>query len=191
MRVSPLRFAIAGAATIALAVPGSASAWEYLFANGQPGLVWMPPVFPFEDGRYTTFGPFLMFTTFVGAYVYRSPATSGEQLVTGIYMIQRWNGSQWYVVSRQNTPMYTIAPGQRGVYLPRLWRSPGTNVAYNRGQFRVQLLVAWSGDGVGLGNTVVTPNQLGDLRCRSMVRPCEATARWIRLGRTFATGGGW
>lgn len=183
--------ALVAAVAAALAISAPASAWEYLIANGRPGHVYMPPVFPFEDGRFTTYGPFLMFTTFDQPYVYRSPATNGDQLVAGIYLIQRWNGTQWYVASRQNTPMYTIRAGQQGAYLPRLSRSPGTNVLYNRGQFRVQLLVAWSYDGGGLGNTVLTPSQLGDLRCRSMLRPCQATARWVRLGRTFATGGGW
>ena len=191
MRVSLLRFTAAVAAAIALVLPGSASAWEYVVSNGQPGHVWMPPVYPFEDGRFTTYGPFLMFTTFEGAYIYRSPSTNGEQLVTASYLVQRWNGTQWYLASRQNTPMYTIGAGQQGVYVPRLWRSPGGNQLYNRGQFRVQLLVAWAGDGVGLGNRVTSPSQLGDLRCRSMLRPCQATARWVRLGRTFATGGGW
>ena len=191
MRVSLLRFTVGLAAAVALAVPGSASAWEYFTSSGRPGAVWMPPVYPFEDGRYTTYGPYLMFTTFDGAYAYRSPASSGEQLVTGIYLIQRWNGTQWYLASRQSTPIYTIGAGQRGAYLPRLWRAPGGNQLYNRGQFRVQLLVAWSDDSGALGSTVVTPSQLGDLRCRSMLRPCQATARWVRLGRTFATGGGW
>src|SRR4051794_271336 len=182
---------VLAAATAALALPGSASAWEYLVSTGHPGQVWMPPVYPFEDGRFTTYGPFLMFTTFDGAYVYRSPASSGEQLVAGIYLVQRWNGSQWYVAARQNTPMYTIAPGQRGVYLPRLWRAPGGTPLYNRGHFRVQLVVAWSDDSGGLGNTTLTPNRIGDLRCQSMLRPCQATARSVQLGRTFATGGGW
>lgn len=189
MRLALLRFTLAVA--LALSLPASASAWEYFVSNGRPGAVWMPPVYPFEDGRFTTYGPFLMFTTFDGAYVYRSPATGGEQLVTGIYLIERWNGTQWYVASRQNTSTYTIAPGQQGVYLPRLWRSPGGNQLYNRGQFRVRLLVAWSGNGVGLGSTTLTPSKLGDFRCRSMLRPCQATAHWVRLGRTYATGGGW
>jgi hypothetical protein len=191
MRLSLLRFTIFAALAAALVLPATARAWEYVVATNQPGHVWMPAVYPFEDARYTTYGPVLMFTTFDLPYVYRSPATSGDQLITGIYLVQRWNGVQWYTASRQNTPMYTIAAGQQGVYLPRLWRAPGGTTLYNRGQFRVQLLVAWSGDGLGLGSTVVSPSQLGDLRCRSMVRPCQATARWVRLGRTFATGGGW
>ena len=92
MRFSLHRLALVAALAAALFVPASASAWEYVVAQGKPGHVWMPPVYPFEDGRFTTYGPFLMFTTFDGAYVYRSPATSGEQLVTGIYLVQRWNG---------------------------------------------------------------------------------------------------
>jgi hypothetical protein len=188
----PIALAVMVAAFAAVALPAPAAAWEYTIANGRPGHVWVPPVYPFEDGRYTTYGPYLMFTTFDGPYVYRSPATSGDQGVMGVYLVQRWNGSQWYVASRQTTPAYTIAAGQPGVYLPRLWRSPGGNQLYNRGQFRVQFIVAWtSSDGTSLGYTALSPNKIGDLRCRSMVRPCQATARWVRLGRTFATGGGW
>lgn len=183
--------ALAAVVAAALALSAPASAWFSVPAAGQPGRVYMPPVFPYEDGRQTTYGPFLMFTTFGRPYVWRSPATNDEQLVAGVYLIQRWNGNQWYVSSRQSTPMYTIAAGQQGIYLPRLWRAPGANVLTNRGQFRVQLLVAWSYVGGGLGSTVLSPNQVGDLRCRSMLRPCHATATWVRLGRTFATGGGW
>lgn len=188
------RLTVVAALAAALVLPASASAWEYAVTNGQPGQVWMPPVYPFEDGRFTTYGPFLMFTTFDGAYIYRSPATSGQQSVAGIYLVQRWNGVQWYVASRQNTPSYTIAAGQEGVYVPRLWRSPGRNQLYNRGQFRVQFLVAWTSggpEGPGLGSTILSPSQVGDLRCRSMLRPCQATARWVRLGRLSSLGGGW
>src|SRR3954470_8582628 len=102
---------VAAVATALLALPGSASAWQYLLVNGRPGAVSMPPVYPFEDGRFTTYGPYLMFTTLDAASVSRSPASDGEQLVTGIYLVQRWNGAQWYVASRQSTPMYTIAAG--------------------------------------------------------------------------------
>ena len=182
---------LASTAFAAVALPAPVAAWEYTIVNGQAGHVWLPPVFPFEDGRYTTYGPFLMFTTFDAPYAYRSPATNEEQAVQAVYTIQRWNGSQWYVASRQNTPVYTIPAGARGVYLPKLWRSPGGNQLYNRGQFRVMWMFAWAADGVALGSTLLSPNRVGDLRCRSMVRPCQATARWVRLGRTFATGGGW
>ncbi len=193
MSSSMRRFLIAlavlvSAAFAAAALPAPAVAWDYAVVNGQAGEVWVPPVFPFEDGRYSTYGPFLMFTTFDGPYVHRSPATSGAQLVSGVYLIQRWNGNSWYVVSRQNTPNYTIEAGAQGIYLPRLWRSPGGNQLYNRGHFRVQWVIAW---GVGGASTIITPDRVGDFRCRSMLRPCQATDRWVRLGRTFATGGGW
>ena len=192
MRCSLRVALVALVATVALLLPGPAAAWRYLISNNQPGQVYMPPVFPFEDGRFTTYGPFLMFLTFDAPYVYRSPATSGAQIVTGIYLINRWNGSQWVTMGRQNMPIATIAAGQRGVYLPKLYRSPGTNVALNRGYFKVQLLVAWAvPSGPGLGNVVLTPDRAGDLRCRQMLRPCHATADWVRLGRSFALGGGW
>jgi hypothetical protein len=181
---------LASAGFAAVALPAPAAAWEYTVVNGKAGQVWVPTVFPYEDHRFTTYGPALYITTFDGPYVYRSPATSGAQLVSGIYLIQRWNGNNWYVVSRQNTPNYTIEAGARGVYLPRLWRSPGGNQLYNRGYFRVQWLIAWQTDAGG-SSTILSPDRVGDFRCRAMVRPCHATAKWVRLGRAFATGGGW
>ena len=155
------------------------------------GAVNVPTVFPFEDGRFTTYGPYLMFTSFDLPFVHRSPATSGDQAVMGTYVVQRWNGSAWYVASRQQTPAYTIPAGRQGVYLPKLWRSPGGNQLYNRGYFRVVWIVAWAADGVDLGRVTITPSRVSDFRCQQMLRPCHATARWVRLGRTFATGGGW
>jgi hypothetical protein len=102
-----------------------ASAWQYDGSSGSPGKVWVPTVYPFEDGRYTTYGPFLMFTTFQsGPYVYRFA---------------------WATAS----------------------------------------------DDVGLGSVSAIPGAAGDFRCQNMVRPRQASARWVRLGRTFATGGGW
>jgi hypothetical protein len=182
--------AVVALAAAFLAAP--AAAWEYVGGKGRPGEVWVPPVYPFEDGRYTTYGPFLMFTTFQsGPYVYRSSGSTGAQSVIGQYIVQRWNGEQWYVASRQQTPPTDIPAGARGVYLPRLWRSPGGNQLYNRGHFRVIWVIAWAADGAGLGSIGVIPSAAGDFRCQNMVRPCQATARWVRLGRTFATGGGW
>jgi hypothetical protein len=190
------RLRAAAAALVAVAAAGAAlaapaGAWEYTRVTADAGSVWLPPVFPFEDGRYTTYGPFLMFTTFDSPYLYRSPASQGDQAVQGIYLVQRWNGSNWYVASRQNTPAITIPAGARGAYLPRLWRSPGGTTLYNRGYFRVQWIFAWAADGQALGSTIMSPDRVGDLRCRQMLRPCYATAKYVRLGRTFATGGGW
>jgi hypothetical protein len=188
-----VRTAAAVLAAVAAAAVGSppAGAWEYTRVTGNAGSVWVPPVFPFEDGRYTTYGPFLMFTTFDGPYLYRSAASNGEQAVQGTYLVERWNGNSWYVASRQNTAPVTIPAGAKGAYLPRLWRSPGGTTLYNRGYFRVQWLFAWAGGGRALGSVIMSPDRLGDLRCRQMLRPCAATATSVRLGRTFATGGGW
>ena len=185
--------ALVAATFAAVALPPPAAAWEYAVVNGQAGRVWMPPVFPFEDGRFTTYGPFLMFTTFDGAYVYRSPATSGAQIVESVYVIKRYaGGSSWPIQARQHLANFTIPAGAQGIYLPRMWRSPNGNAIYNRGYFSAHLLVAWSAaNGAPLGSTILSPNRVGDLRCRQMLRPCHATAKWVRLGRLFATGGGW
>ena len=190
-RVRAAAAAVAAVGALAALCSAPAGAWEYTKVTGDAGAVYVPPVFPFEDGRFTTYGPFLMFTTFDSPYLYRSPATQGEQAVQGIYLVERWNGTNWYVASRQNTAPITIPAGAKGAYLPRLWRSPGGTTLYNRGYFRVQWIFAWAGDGQSLGSTTMSPDRLGDLRCRQMLRPCYATARHVRLGRLFATGGGW
>lgn len=189
-----LLLVVACAALAAFALPSQAGAWEYVsgFAKGNPGAVWVPPVFPFEDHRFSTYGPALYFTTFQsGPYVYRSPISNDDdQLVTAIYTLQRWNGQRWYEVTRQATPNYTIPAGQQGIYLPRLWRSPGGTTLYNRGYFRVLWLFVWQAGGVG-HQVAILPNQVSDFRCREMLRPCHSNGRSVRLGRLFALGGGW
>ena len=59
MSLRRLTLSLAAVASAAAAVSAPASAWEYFTANGRPGQVVMPAVFPFEDGRYSTYGPFL------------------------------------------------------------------------------------------------------------------------------------
>jgi len=190
-----LRLAVVLCALAAIVLPSTASAWKYIGTTGSyAGSVYMPPVYPYEADRYTTYGPYLMFATFERPYIYRSPGWSGAQSVTGIYLINRWNSdtNQWYLASRQNTGVFTIPAGVRGTYVPKLWRAPGGNQLYNRGYFKVLFIVAWSVEnGRGLGSTTLAPNRIGDLRCQDMVRPCSATAEYVRLGRTYATGGGW
>jgi hypothetical protein len=182
--------AFAAAACTAAAVAPAAQAWEYTVVNGRAGAVTVPQVFPFEDARFTTYGPYLTLKTFDAPFVHRSPATTGRQDVAAIYLVQRWNGRAWYEVTRQNTPMYSIHAGQRGVWLPKLYRSPHRN--HVRGHLRVSWLVAWSTPaGADLGSVIINPSLNTDFRCAQMLRPCAASNRWVRLGRMFALGGGW
>ena len=128
--------------------------------------------------------------TFDAPFVYRSPATTGAQSVQGIYLVQRWNGTNWYQVARQDTPAYTIPAGSEGVWLPKLYRSP--HRLHVRGYFRVSWLVAWAGaDGSALGSVIINPSRTSDFRCQQMLRPCAVSNRWVRLGRMNALGGGW
>jgi hypothetical protein len=103
--------------------------------------------------------------------------------------VQRWNGSAWYVVARQDTPVYTIAAGQRGVWLPKLYRSPDR--LHVRGYLRVAWLVAWAAGGAELGSVTIVPGQASDFRCVQMLRPCAVSNLWVRLGRMNSLGGGW
>ena len=62
-----------------------------------------------------------------GPYVYRSPATSGAQNVTGVDLVERWNSStsRWDVVARQDTPAYTIPAGRKASTSPGCGGPPG------------------------------------------------------------------
>jgi len=175
------------ATCVAAVLPPPAAAWKYSNNRGSPGSVTVAQVSPFEDGRFTTYGPFISFMTFDTPYVARSPATSGAQSVQATYVVQRWNGSSWYIVIRQDTPVYTIPAGRQGVYLPKLYRSP----TIQRGYFRVVWVVAWAAGGASLGSTTIIPSRDTDFRCQQMVRPCAVSDSWVRLGRANALGGGW
>src|SRR4051812_36982397 len=183
------RLCVVVAALVAgAAVAPSAGAWKYVIQKGSPGSVTVAQVVPYEDGRFTTYGPYVSFLTFDLPYVTRSPATSDAQQVQGAYILQRWNGSAWYTVISQQTPVYTIPAGRSGIYLPKLYRSPSVQ----RGYFRISWLVAWeSPGGSDLGSARIDPSKTSDFRCQAMVRPCAVSDSWVRLGRANALGGGW
>lgn len=179
------------AATIASLVvtPSRADAWTYAFVNGRAGSVSVPQVLAVDDGQYTTYGPYLTLRSHAGPTVHRSPATSGPQNVGGIYVVQQWDGSRWVEVTRQSTGTYRIPAGYNSVQLPRFHRSPRTQ----RGYFRVVWIFGWDNadTGAGLGNTVITPSVTSDFHCATSARPCASSAHWMRIGRTYALGGGW
>lgn len=165
-----------------------AQAWTRAVSQGRPGSLNLPYVRAYDEGQYTTYGPYLAFSS-ARPTVYRSPATSGAQDVMGLYTIQRWNGSSWSNVTSQRTAAYRIPAGYSYVQLPGVSRAPSTQ----RGYFRVVWVFAWADarSGASLGSTSIVPAHSGDLRCATTARPCSASAGWVRIGRAYALGGGW
>ena len=112
-----------------------------------------------------------------GPIVGRSPATTGNQAITVVYQLQRWNGNNWEDSAFQRHSR-TLYAGYSRIQMPNI------NITKAQtGHFRVNIGTRWtSANGVVLGNSILSYNQSGDYACRSNVKPCSTGAGWVYLG---------
>src|SRR6476659_2859463 len=103
----------------AVSLPGApASAYTESTTGTRPGSVYMPQA----QGLHYNACAGTMFTCynteiFVPApYVYRSSATTGQQILNAVTVLSRWNGSSWIQVATRSVSR-TLAAGQSGGYL--------------------------------------------------------------------------
>jgi hypothetical protein len=182
-------------ATAVLALSGgqSAGAWVYGASSGRPGAVVEISQVQLADiySGSNTLGQYPQATFMMnnGPLISRSPATTGNQDVYVVYLVQRWTNNQWATVA-------TPAAGSR---LPAGYsrvRLAPLNLAPNaaKGIYRVTLTVLWYVGGANtnvaspLGVTSVNPDRVSDMACITRVRPCQVSAGYLQYG---AVGGGW
>lgn len=160
-----------------------AFAWSYLLPSGRPGAVSIPRVYisDLPAGANILYPTFYNSSTSSGPIVYRSPATSGDQFVSGTYALQFLNGSDWVTIAYAvNSPFSGwIRAGQNSIVFPNLYIQP---YPIQAGYYRVTWVFAWkTGAGVVLGSTAVVSNLATDHVCYKTTIPCRSYAGSVRL----------
>lgn len=114
-----------------------------------------------------------------GPLVYRSPATTGTQLIAVSYQLQRYNSStlRWENFGQQTHQSYLYA-GRSSIQMPRVEFLPHTGSGY----FKVLIAVGWgNSDGTQtFGTRHLDYNQWGDYACNTRFK-CSAGTGWVWL----------
>jgi hypothetical protein len=162
---------------------GKAHAWAYRNITGRPGAVSVPTV-RFGDTLLQTSAGLIAAPRFDSAgryvYAYRSPATSGDQTVKALYVLEGWSGSGWVKIAHQGWMTRVIRAGQSYVAFPALDISPSN---FRRGSYyRVTWSVIWATPaGAGLGGTRVVSNLASDHRCVTTRYLCTSYAGYVLI----------
>jgi hypothetical protein len=185
--MSKVQKALVGAVILAMlfgALPtGKAHAWTYRNIVGRPGAVSVPTVRFGDTLLQTSAGP-IAAPRFDSAgryvYVYRSRATSGDQIVKAVYTLQRWSGSSWVGIAQQGMMTRVIRAGQSYVAFPALDISPSN---FRRSYYyRVTWAVGWATPAEAtLGGTMVVSNLATDHRCVTTRYLCTAYAGYVLI----------
>ncbi len=161
-----------------LATDQAAFAWSYTTLQGRAGQVAMPSVL-LSDIYAAGYMQFTVYST-GNAVAYRSPASSGIQNVAVIYYLEKWDGSQWVMITRSAPMKGQITASQQSI------RFPGPYIQVNgsaRGYFRLGALFQWATTtGVLLGNTAVNSNLATDYKCITTSRLCKSYPGYFRTG---------
>ena len=158
-----------------------AYAWSHTMGSGTKGNVSVPSIH--IGDLYMPYG-MIQFTLFAetGPIVYRSPASSGSQIVTALYYVERWDlsSSRW-IITAVNPYILTgqIGANQLGVQLPAPYMQP----VQARGYFRFSWYFEWrTSAGVKLGDTVIHSNLVADHVCLTPYRLCQSNSGYFQTG---------
>ena len=114
-----------------------------------------------------------------GTIVYRSPASTGSQILLNYYEIWRWNGSAWVKFYTTPATRKTIVVGVNSARSPALNVLPSRNANY---YYVIQKIQWSSSSGISLGQYTVNMNQSGDYYCASVIpTKCSVGAGYIHL----------
>lgn len=143
---------------VGMAAPSAEAAVQ--IGNGRPGNVTF----------YPTEGYIGDVVSIPSSYAWRSPATSGQQLVYVQYTVGRLVDGVGY---RTVWIPRTIPAGAQGIWLPRqTWDVTSLNVQPFT-QYRVAMEVRWAlPTGVALGSRAIGYNQNSDFRCLTYAQYC-------------------
>ena len=161
---------LAGLMSALLAGP-PASAFSYA-TTGQPGYVSLPAVkgVHLNVCAYGCFQPALIVS---GPTVYRSPASSGAQLVYLTYTLKTW--SNGWMNQINESAQYTIPAGQNTVLTNEKSWLPNTG-GYKQVWMTVSHIDIQTNTALGIRSIVM--DQQGDYVCETRF-PCEAGPGWV------------
>ena len=127
---------------------------------------------------YSCYAPYVRSA---GPLVYRSPATTGKQLIGLQYELAKWNGSNWVVHSTKTYARYLQAGNS--------WiRMDGHEFQLNSpGYYRVKLSITWqTPTNQYLGHRIRLSDQPGDYYCNTQwTDRCNASNGWLELNGTL------
>lgn len=174
-----LALLLAVSATLGLGAP-SASAYTPYTISGRPGAVVPYQVvgthFPVACGAYAYVNCFQPGLIIYGPYVYRSPATSGAQIVTVNTTVYRWSNG-WYAQT-QRTQQLTIPAGYSGT------RFSTWNVLPNTGGAKyVAFAIVWANAyGQPIATQGIAMNTAGDYVCQTrLTTKCTAYPGFVTV----------
>jgi hypothetical protein len=166
-------------ALFSLVPAGNAGAWYYAGTSGRAGAVAIPTVYILDTYMGSTVGNIYTLASDIGPLAYRSPASTGTQVVGMIYQYEKWNGSAWVVSARSNMVTRQILTGQNSVRFPAVYMTP-TDA---RGTFRITWTFVWNTTtGANLGGTVINPSTINDHKCLTPYRNCRVYIKYFTVG---------
>jgi hypothetical protein len=115
----------------------------------------------------------------VGPTVSRSPASSGNQIVQAIYVVEKWDGSKWVPIAKTNVLQGQILATQTKVQFV----APYMQLQVAQGYFRLTWLFSWlTPTGTLLGSTIITSNLKTDHVCVTNARLCQSFDGFVQTG---------
>jgi hypothetical protein len=162
---------------------GRAHAWSYAKLSSRPGAVIVPTVYisDLPAGNNILSLTLTNSSVSTGPVVYRSPATTGDQIILAAYGVEMWNGAGWvpFAYSPMGVLRLTIRANQSSVVFPNLYIQPPVMPA---GYYRVTWSFVWgTTTGAALGSTNVVSNLTTDHVCGSTNRWCRAYVGYFQL----------
>ena len=155
-----------------------AYAWSYAPVSGRRGSVSLPTIYigdlymPYGMTQFTLYGN-------TGPLAYRSPASSGTQIVKGKYLVEKWDGNRWVVSAQSTLFQGQILSTQTSLRFPAPYIQP----VLARGTFRFTFALDWyTTGGALLGSTFIRSNLVSDHVCVTPHRLCKSYAGYFRTG---------
>jgi hypothetical protein len=154
--------------------------------NGKAGSVSLPTIYVGDKASSCTriYNSTVCAPTFTlygetGPIAYRSPAFAGSQIVQAIYVVERWDGSNWVATAKSDVLQGQIGLGQTSVQFVK----PHMQVQVAQGYFRFSWLFSWlSSTGAVYGSTIVVSNLTTDHVCVTPARLCQVYPGFVRTG---------
>ena len=157
---------------------GKAYAWTYYNSAGRPGAASGTTIYigdlymPWGGNQFTLYSN-------IGPVAYRSPATTGAQVVSAIYAVENWTGAGWVVTAKTDIFTGKIGANQSYYRFPTPYIQP----IQSRGIFRVSFIYFWrSSTGVFLGSTQVISHLATDHVCLTSYRLCKSYPGYFQTG---------
>ena len=157
---------------------GSAAAWSYGVSSNRPGAVSVSNIYVGDLLNGSSATQFTLYGN-TNVVAYRSPGSTGQQLVMAQYVVQQYVNGQWVAIATSPVMSGYIGARQASISFAK----PNIRPSVARGYFRMAYWFAWSDSaGRALGSVTVLPNLSSDHVCATQLRLCQSGAGYVRTG---------